>query len=661
MINNIISDKSWQAIGPWGVGTINAIAVDPNDSNVIYIGVWGQGIYKSIDGGINWYSSSSGLTFLDVQVDSNTLEVTVIIIDPKDTKVIYIGCQLNGLYKSINSGKNWKRLFKPEVGNNTYYSISFASLVINPIDNKILYAATHSTNQGLVVKSNNAGINLEKQKDTNGNELGPTTLVQCNFQTVALSTLNPNIVYAGATKITSVFSTKDAGHTWLQSGLVEYDVPVLKCDLLDENTVYAGTLKGGFFKSENNGENWYDANNGLTNLDILDLASHHLSPKTLYAATTSGVYISFDSGENWSISGLTNTCVICLEIDPSNNNTLYAGTGVPITNLGMFFQNPGLPPNTKSNIGLLRSIDAGETWSTLINKKIPAHSQVLDMSIDPIDPNIIYIIVEDIHILVTYNAGKEWSDLLETSAPAIKIVVDPMNPDYLYVATEVKGIYKSNDRGRNWTRSQSGIENITINTVILDPKNSNTLYAGSNAFGVYKSIDAGINWIAISQVPMPIWKLYFDPYNSETMYILGPGKILVSNDHAMTWEEIPVFDDIHSFEIDPSDSSIMYAGSKAGILKSTDKGVNWKSVGTGFPDSNCIDLIVHPLSTSHLFASFGFGGIYESIDGGTNWNAIIDNQMTTSVSKLAIHPKKSNTIYAATKTSGVFKMQIKNQ
>jgi len=144
-----------------------------------------------------------------------------------------------------------------------------------------------------------------------------------------------------------------------------------------------------------------------------------------------------DGGANWSATGLTNTFVQAVAIDPVNPNTLYAGT----IDYGV--------ANTPFR-GLLKSTDAGASWF-------------------PINNGL--------------------SDLLSARSAVTAILVDHDNPNIVYAGTSGSGVFKTTDGGANWSPFNKGLTNLNIRALALAPGNSNALYAGTSG-GVFKIVES---------------------------------------------------------------------------------------------------------------------------------------------------------------------------
>jgi photosystem II stability/assembly factor-like uncharacterized protein len=165
---------------------------------------------------------------------------------------------------------------------------------------------------------------------------------------------------------------------WPEGGAVQN----LVIDPKNPNTLYAtgatyGTNSGvGIFKSTNGGANWRSVNFGLTSTAVSSLTIVAQNPSTLYVGTWgSGVFKSTDGGASWGTTGLHQTHVNALAIDPQNARIIYAATHM----------NAGGP--TWDVDGLFKSTDGGISWTQLSPSYLP---QVQLLAIDPRSPNIIY-------------------------------------------------------------------------------------------------------------------------------------------------------------------------------------------------------------------------------------------------------------------------------
>ena len=285
---------------------IRDLAIDPNDSAIIYAGTHGGGVFKSEDGGLNWADMNLGLTDLDVQA---------LAIDPNDPAIIYAGTNGGGVFRWDNNGGSWVEHNNGLTGPYGHY---VQALAVDPDNSAIIYAGSNGNG---VFKSEDGGLNWA---DVN---IGLTDL---DIQALAVDRDNSAIIYAG-TSGCGVFKSEDGGLIWaeIHTGLTDLDIYALAIDPNDSAIIYAGTHGAGVFKSEDGGLNWADVNTGLTDTAIQALAIDPDDSAIIYSGTYGGgVFKSGDSGLNWADmnTGLTDLNVQALAVGPNDSAIIYAGT-----------------------------------------------------------------------------------------------------------------------------------------------------------------------------------------------------------------------------------------------------------------------------------------------------------------------------------------------
>lgn len=125
-----------------GISTsdISHLLVDPRSPNVLYVGIEGcsagcsspAGVFKSTNGGTSWVSASTGL--------ADDLQVVALAIDPEDTRVLYAATRFNGLFKTTNGGMNWMPINPAPTG--TMFAIVHFALVVDSANSGTVYAGT---------------------------------------------------------------------------------------------------------------------------------------------------------------------------------------------------------------------------------------------------------------------------------------------------------------------------------------------------------------------------------------------------------------------------------------------------------------------------------------------------------------------------------------
>ena len=241
-----------------GIGSVNALAIDPATPTTLYAGVNSQGVFKSLDAGINWSLSSTDLL----------LSVLALAVDPVTPTTIYAGTLGGGVMKSTNSAANWTAI------NNGLGGELFADdLVLDPTNPNTIYAATdlgvyRTTNSGAAWYAASTGL-------SNSSAYG-----------LVIDPQSPATLYLNTTF--EIFKTTNSAATWrpiseaLNLNKTNEWINCLAIDPLTPSTLYAGTRKG-VFKSSDAGVSWGLYTNGLATLSVRALAVNPQSPATLIA------------------------------------------------------------------------------------------------------------------------------------------------------------------------------------------------------------------------------------------------------------------------------------------------------------------------------------------------------------------------------------------
>jgi photosystem II stability/assembly factor-like uncharacterized protein len=306
----------------------------------------------------------------------------------------------------------------------------------------------------------------------------------------------PDTLYA-AVADGGVWRTRDRGQTWERLSDFEATLSggAILVDPTDPETIYFGTGEGngaidnypgiGVLKSTNAGLTWTASNNFSS--DVRQLAMHPSEPTRLWAAGSSGCYVSTDAGATFSLvsaPGLpTGTAASDVLVRPDNADWVYCAIW------------------GGADSGIYRTTDRGGNW-TRLSGGLPA-------------PN---------------TTGR------------IALAISKSNPDILLAGIDLNSgtIYTTTDGGDNWTNPHGTALNYCggqcwyDNAVGIDPVNPDIMYAGG--VSAYKSTDAGVNWSVMSSGVHVDHHDVFTPSGGEVL-LANDGGIYHSSNHGSSWTE----------------------------------------------------------------------------------------------------------------------------
>jgi photosystem II stability/assembly factor-like uncharacterized protein len=586
---------NWETHGPWG-GPVSALAIDPKNSSNLYANAF-TGFYKSKDGGDSWTESNAGL-----EEDSG---IHVLAIDPVTTSTIYAGTP-GGVYKSTDSGENWY------LSSQTLTEL-ISDIAINPFSPSLLYASS-------VIYGIYRSVDGGEQWYPINNGLSKSIDRYEGYFTYKLliDPISPDNLYVGTTS-SGVFRTFDGGDEWVScnTGLpANADVRALSIDPITPSTIYAGIFDKGLYKSNDNGDRWFPINNGLpiSSYPVRDIAIDPSAPNTVYAAASNGIYRSVDGGKIWrlfnnikyvdeiiidpaapsvvyaikssgiyksinqgkewssSSVGISSNFVQSFAVDPSDPNTVYAGT---------------------YDSGLFRSTDNGQSWDSI--GAVLSDFYIRKIIIDPRNSDIIYIALGRLGVYKSPDKGVTWKPVnagLDSSMDIVDMAIDPMNPETLYLVQYEDGVYKTTNGGLSWNKLAAEFPGLSdcvvpgIAQIAVDPGNPSSVYALSHSCGLYKSADSGDHWDRIFyQGNASIQTLFIDPSTSSIYSVVGNSSgvtIYKSDDRGGTWyishSDLPFSYFYGVLLTDPEMPTTLYLSSPEGIFRSEKSG-EWTSMG----------------------------------------------------------------------------------
>ena len=531
------------------IDKVTVLYVSPSDDDQIFVGTSNL-LLKSNDRGSSWESLSD--TF-------HRSDIKGLAIHPNNPNIIYARIGLYtfsdcsdvdnddadyeesvskycpGIYKSTDGGESWKLL--EEVTGDP----SEGGVYINEYNDSEIYSVFGRE----TFVSKDGGISSDVFLDTKEHPIIPDVGVEI----ITFGESESEVFMAG---LQGVYRTYDNGKTWIESntGFVGSEVVDLVTSL--DGTMYATTYNLGIFKSTDGGKNWVFASFGIKNWYGMQLATHPEDADTLFTTTNGGVYKSTNAGKSWELIGGSDLC----DDEDAGGNCHYHGIVVEKEAPFKVLVGSGGDQYAKEGVGLTGSEDNGESWRNSDDG-----------------------FVRDVHVS--------------------KLVIDPNNNNVFYATTQGEteytdkvgdgaGVFKSTDRGNNWTQINNGLNSLETNVLAVDPNDSDVLYLGTDDDGIYKSINGGENWKKlIPTASFGVGDIIVDPQNSNNVYmgtvdyfrlsesrgVLGDFGVYKSTDGGATWEEFNVgLNHLGVFSLELSEENrILYAGTRAG-------GVYWISL-----------------------------------------------------------------------------------
>ena len=686
--DSLISEMSWRGIGPDRGGRSLAVSGSSNRINEYYFGAVGGGLWKTIDGGQTWDPVTDG------QINSSS--VGAVAVSESNPDIVYIGMgetelrgnimQGDGVYKSIDGGKNWIHLGLEETQ-------SIAKIRVHPTNPDIVYVAAlgHPYGQNPergVFKSIDGGKSWDKVL-YKSSKSGAIDLI--------MDPKNPEILYATIWQV--------------------YRTPY---------KMLGGGPECGIYKSVDGGMNWIDIseNEGLPKrpLGKIGITVSGANSNRIWAiveANDGGVFLSDDAGATWELVNnerkLRQRAFYYSRIyaDPKDENIIYA-----------------------LNTGFYKSVDGGKTFDKRI---IVPHGDNHDLWIDPNNP-MRMVNANDGGGCVSVNGGDTWTDLDFPTSQFYHIMVTndfpyhvcgaqqdnstmcipsegwnfkqargphnqyyypvgggesgyitqhPKNLDWFYAGSQGALLTKydrSNGFRRDiqvYPRFFSGEPAIDLPErwqwtfpIIFSPLNSSKLYTSSQH--VWVSEDDGQSWNKISpdltyadpetlgETGGVITNDMNGPEIYATVFALAPSKhdeniiwagsddglVHITKNHGKTWIDITPEDMPKDTRVSIIDESIHSPGTvyiaakryqmddrKPYIWKTNDYGKSWDFITDGIRSDDFIHVVREDITTPGLLYAGGEHGVWVSFDDGKNWKSLSLNMPDTQISDLIVTDK----------------------
>jgi photosystem II stability/assembly factor-like uncharacterized protein len=626
---------------------VGAVAVSQSDPDVVWVGTgennprnsvsWGDGVYKSADGGKSW--KNVGL--------KETRHVGRIVIHPKNPDIVYVAAlghfwapnKDRGVYKTADGGKTWAQVkfINEDTG--------FVDMAMDPENPELLYAATYcvrrdgfsggnpktqtGTETGLF-RTEDGGKTWEKM--TKG--LPDRPLGRCGF---SVCRKNPKVVYA----------------------VVQTDKTAVTVQGQPAKTNSDNVDAGGIFRSEDKGKTWVKLNDlcprpfyyGQIRVDPND------DQRVYVLGVTS--QLSTDGGKTFAATFRgTHSDHHALWIDPNDSNRLILGGDG-----GLYFSK-----NKGQQFEAIRNLPIGQFYGVAVDLRKPYHvygglqdngswggpsatsfadgialndwqrvggGDGFQCAADPNDLDTVYCESQYGALsrvnLKTVGMGKGGGKAIKPKAGPGEaeyrfnwnspLLLSPHDSKTLYYGGN--HVFKSTDRGDTWakispdlTRGQPGRAadfGHTITALAESPRKKGLLYAGTDDGRLHVSKNGGQDWTDLSErvpgVPPERWitRVECSHFDDATAYLtidrhrnddLKP-YVFKTTDYGATWKSLannlPAEAPVHVIRESSKNKDLLFAGTENGLFISQDGGRSWEHFTNGLPPAVIVhDLVIHP-------------------------------------------------------------------
>jgi photosystem II stability/assembly factor-like uncharacterized protein len=635
-----------------GSYSIGCITIDPNNSSVIWVGTgennnqrsvsYGDGVYKSEDGGATW--KHMGL--------KTSEHIGKIIVHPDDSNVVYVAAigplwskgGDRGLYKTVDGGKTWKAVLT--VDEHTGVN----DVVMSPANSDVLYASTLQRRRHVYTYVG-GGPGSAMHKSTDGGETWTKINkglpeVELGRIGLAVTPADPHLVYAiveAADGKGGLFATTNRGVHWEKRGdhttSGNYYQEII-ADPVDANTLYS--MDTWMWVSHDGGKTFKVVGETYKHVDNHAMWINPKNTAHWLVGCDGGVYETFDSGKQWDFKeNLPVTQFYKVAVD--NDEPFYNIYGGTQDNFSI-----GGPSRVLTNHGI-----------TNFDWFITNGGDGFESQVDPNNPDIVYA-QSQYGFLVRFDRKsgeivgiqpkeRKGEDAYNFNWDA-PLVVSRHVPGRLYFAADK--LFRSNDYGNSWevisedlsrkldrnklkvfdrvlsidAVAKNGSTSLYGSIVALSesPVDPNLLAVGTDDGLIHISENGGLTWRMIDNVPgVPnrsyVNSVYLSRHDANVVYVAfnhhkyGDFKpyIYKSMNKGNTWTAIqgnlPERGSVYAIEEDPVDKDLIFCGTEFGAYFSPDGGKRWKELAAGLPTIAVRDIAIQERENDLVLGTFGRG------------------------------------------------------
>jgi photosystem II stability/assembly factor-like uncharacterized protein len=633
--------------------SIGCVTIDPSNTSVIWVGSgenvggrhvgYGDGIYRSVDGGGSW--ENLGL--------KKSHHISKIIVHPDNSDILWVAVQgplwskggERGLYKSTDGGKKWIKV----LGDDEWVGVT--DVLIDPHNPDQLYAATWQRHRNVAAyMGGGPGSGIHRSSDGGETWIKLSKgLPESNMGKIglAISPQNADVLYAAIEldrRSGGVYRSANQGTSWqkmsdtVSGGTGPHYYQELYASPHQFDRIYLADVR--MWVSNDGGKTFKRMKERFKHSDNHALAFRADDADYLLVGTDGGLYESFDLAENWRfIANLPVTQFYKVALDDAEPfYNIYGGTQDNATQGG--------PSRTVWSHG----IDNGDWFLTVGGD---GHQPATE----PGNPSIVYsesqqgvlsridITTGEILLIQPQPEAGEDYERFNWDSP---ILVSPHSATRIYFASH--RLWRSENRGDSWTPISGDLtrnqERITLPIM-----------------GQTWSWDAPWDFLAMSNYNT-ITSIAESPLQEGLIYVgTDDGLIQVTENSGDSWRKIEVGDlpgvpktafvnDIKADLFNVNSVYIALDNHKFGdlnpyLLKSSDRGKSWKSIKGDIPDRTLVWRLVQDHVNPQLLFSATEFGIYFTINGGVKWIKLTGGVPTISFRDLAIQRRENDLVGAS--------------
>lgn len=481
------------------------LAIDPNNTNIVYAAMHRNGIYKTINGGDSWNSKNA--TMIDGDVRS--VQVT------SDSSRVYIGFWDGyGLSYSTNGGESWTSVNWTNASNLFVYEAQ-----VDPHHPSTVYLTTST---GIYRCENPAASSTCQVIAHAGRFIFDLTL---DVHGPVNSAGYTKVMYTGLQNF-AVFKSTDAGQSFKPSykDIRANIINAILVDPTNPDIQYVSSEARGLFKTVDNGTTWSSLHDSLPIAYINDLALRQLQPNVIFAGTKyNGIAFSYNYGQNWlsGNSGLSRSEDIGESFDAEEFTTAEIYSWMD-------------PVDLENMLAVLPSDSADRSVASNDVTTIGFH-------LDPAQSQSMFIGTNNAGVKLSSNGGLSWTSSGLSSGVVTDSLVNPTGTGGKYfISLEGAGVKSSTDMF-TWNNLNNGLPQTLKVYSIANIPGTSTYFAGTDS-GIYRILNTSSPWTYTGLSGLKVTDILVHLSDATRLWATTNKGLYYSTNSGMSWSYYPLPD-----------------------------------------------------------------------------------------------------------------------